>query len=97
MTKRMYTTLSIEQGGLVVQGEVDIITDLYQGQAGNCQVGVLYVQGTATLSRDPTTAFQAATKQYVDNAVVAPTTQEVVISATDPISTYPNAELWYQP
>jgi hypothetical protein len=43
------------------------------------------------LPADPVNALEAATKQYVDKA------NEVVISATDPIATYPNAELWYQP
>jgi len=97
MTKRMYTTLSIEQGGLTVQGEVDLITDLYQGANGICQVGKFWVQGTATLGQDPASAMQAVTKQYCDAQATAPRMQEVVISATDPIGTYPNCELWYQP
>ncbi len=49
------------------------------------------------LPADPQQPLEAATKQYVDAAVVAPTVQEVVISATDPIAQYPNCELWYQP
>jgi hypothetical protein len=49
------------------------------------------------LPADPTAAMEAATKQYVDAQVVAPAVQEVVVAASDPIATYPNAELWYQP
>lgn len=44
------------------------------------------------LPADPTAALEAAPKQYVDAQVAA--TNEVVISVTDPIGTYPNAELW---
>lgn len=43
----------------------------------------------------PTANGDAANKQYVDQRVA--TVNEVVISATDPIATNPNAELWYQP
>lgn len=38
------------------------------------------------LPADPTAALEAASKQYVDGIVV--------ISATDPIATYPQAEIW---
>lgn len=43
------------------------------------------------LPADPTNPLEATTKQYVDKM------NEVIISASDPIATYPNAELWYQP
>ena len=38
------------------------------------------------LPADPTQPLEASTKQYADGIVV--------ISATDPIATYPQAELW---
>jgi hypothetical protein len=44
------------------------------------------------LPADPAAAMEAATKQYVDAQVV--TVNEVIVSATDPIGTYPQAELW---
>ena len=47
------------------------------------------------LPGNPTVALEAAPKQYVDTQVAA--VNEVVISASDPIGTNPNAELWYQP
>lgn len=43
------------------------------------------------LPADPTQPLEAATKQYVDKV------NEVIISTTDPIATYPNAELWFDP
>lgn len=48
------------------------------------------------LPADPTQPLEAATKQYVDN-LINTAASEVVISASDPIATFPNAELWYQP
>lgn len=47
------------------------------------------------LPANPAAAMEATPKQYVDAQVL--TVNEVVISATDPIATFPNAELWYQP
>ena len=44
------------------------------------------------LPGNPTAALEAAPKQYVDTQVA--TVNEVIISATDPIATFPNAELW---
>ena len=45
------------------------------------------------LPADPTAPMEAATKQYVDG--LAGGGSEVEISTTDPISTNPAAELWY--
>lgn len=41
------------------------------------------------LPADPTTALQAATKQYVDSMII--------IATSDPIAANPAAELWYNP
>lgn len=44
------------------------------------------------LPGNPTVALEAAPKQYVDAQVL--TVNEVIISATDPIGSNPQAELW---
>jgi len=99
MTKRHANNNSFE-GTVTFNKDVTLVGNMDQGVAGYVNVGDLYVQDTAMLSKDPTVALEAATKRYVDNTVSAggggswklparltwgPTTNLVALGGLNPI------------
>ena len=83
--------LNVIQAGNVtneIQGRTFTYADWDFDKNINAYSGVHYLPA-------PTAGGDAANKTYVDAQVAI--VNEIVIAASDPIGTNPNAELWYQP